>query len=206
MTAFEDDRSEPAAAAGGGDGLTIEGTAVRLGGRAMPLATPAPGAAAVSGDAPATVPEAPAPGRTLFSAASPSALMQPRAREARTTLGSLFGLAAACLSFLALFVVGRPGATDAAAEPAFVLSDLAARAEPRGAGEVLSVEGVIRNGQSRAAPAPALRIAMTDGEGLRNARHVAPGAGLLQPGATVRFRTQVAVPPGSAGDGEVLSP
>lgn len=81
-----------------------------------------------------------------------------------------------------------------------VIEDVDARISARNGGEILEVEGVLRNVSDAASLLPPLRIALANNEGTTTLRPVSTGERILAAGAALRFHSAVAVPPGTQGD------
>lgn len=86
------------------------------------------------------------------------------------------------------------------AKDGFVLAELGAAIRPRRGGEVLEVEGLIRNASNADAPVPRLQIALAGDDGTIRIRPLATGMGRLAAGSALRFHSAVAVAVGTTGD------
>ncbi|MBC8129593.1 MAG: hypothetical protein H7Y08_04640 [Rhizobiaceae bacterium] len=121
--------------------------------------------------------------------------------------GRLAGLGLLVLSLIipAAMLIGMDAAVPArasagASQVGFVIENLEAGISPRGRGEVLQVEGAVRNVSGEDAPLPPLRIALLDAAGTTTLRALGIGSRTLANGETLRFHSAVAVPVGTEGD------
>lgn len=191
--------------------LVIDGEAVLVSRRPAPERPAADRARPEAGEAAARAPH-PQPRRPreeprdlIFSglARAASAPIRPARRLGALPLAG--GAAAGLVAMAAVAFAAMPSgpAIHAAdlSRGGVTVSEVVARVGARNEGEVLSVEGVVRNAGKVPAAVPPLKLSLSAADGVVRAKPVVPLARPLGPGEVLRFQTMVAVPKGAVAGG-----
>ncbi|MEF2071378.1 FxLYD domain-containing protein [Consotaella aegiceratis] len=148
---------------------------------------------------------------SVLASVNPARHRRPASRRSWPSMDRTIAVgvaAAACLviatAFAAAIWSGRSETASlplASSSRGLVITEATAAIEPRGDGDVLSVEGLIRNTSGSAETVPPILIALYDkgGQSL-GTRPMASAVSTLDPGDEIRFRSFVAVENGTSGD------
>ncbi|WAJ29859.1 hypothetical protein [Antarcticirhabdus aurantiaca] len=141
----------------------------------------------------------------LFARPSSAVPAQNRSTRRFGALPLVGGAAAGLVTMAAVAFAAMPSAPSLHAADmsrgGVTVSEVVARVGARNEGEVLSVEGVIRNAGKAPAAVPPLKLSLSAADGVVRAKPVVPLARPLGPGEVLRFQTMVAVPKGAVAGG-----